>query len=244
MFRLFRQIRQQLMQQNKIRSYFLYAVGEIFLVVIGILLALQVNNWNEHRKAQAELEQYTQSMIIDLAQDTTMLLDIILRLDQLHEINKAVETRLLAPSANLDTLLRLASEEFSPFSTRVKHYNTNTIQAMLTTGSIGLFDDSIREQVFEHRQLQQNSLDQTNSTIYFEKVNFFSLNYPFFSPKVSDEAYVIKLRDQIPDERTFVMQLSGMVVYKSFMLEARIEQYEEMLERTRALILLLKPGDH
>ena len=38
------------MEQNKIRTYLLYAVGEIFLVVIGILLALQVNNWNESRK--------------------------------------------------------------------------------------------------------------------------------------------------------------------------------------------------
>lgn len=38
------------MEQNKIRSYLLYALGEIFLVVIGILIALQVNNWNEERK--------------------------------------------------------------------------------------------------------------------------------------------------------------------------------------------------
>jgi hypothetical protein len=42
------------MNQNKTTKYFKYAIGEIILVVIGILIALQINNWNENRKAQAE----------------------------------------------------------------------------------------------------------------------------------------------------------------------------------------------
>lgn len=51
MLRFFRTIRKKLMEQNKIRTYILYSIGEIFLVVVGILVALQVNNWNEQRKA-------------------------------------------------------------------------------------------------------------------------------------------------------------------------------------------------
>ncbi len=49
MLRFFRQIRQRLLTDNKFSKYLLYAVGEILLVVIGILIALQVNNWNERR---------------------------------------------------------------------------------------------------------------------------------------------------------------------------------------------------
>ena len=45
MLRIFHHIRKTLMEQNKVRSYVLYAIGEIALVMIGILLALQVNNW-------------------------------------------------------------------------------------------------------------------------------------------------------------------------------------------------------
>lgn len=53
MIRFFRHIRKQIMEQNKTKTYLLYAIGEILLVVIGILIALQVNNWNEERKTQA-----------------------------------------------------------------------------------------------------------------------------------------------------------------------------------------------
>ncbi len=56
MLRFFRHIRKRLMEQNKVRTYIFYAVGEIALVMIGILLALQVNNWNEGR-ANRVLEQ-------------------------------------------------------------------------------------------------------------------------------------------------------------------------------------------
>jgi hypothetical protein len=54
MIRLFRNIRKQLAAENKAMAYLRYAIGEIFLVVIGILIALQINNWNEARKNHIE----------------------------------------------------------------------------------------------------------------------------------------------------------------------------------------------
>ncbi len=50
MFKFFRHIRQRLLSENKVRNYLLYAIGEIALVIVGILIAIQVNNWNEQRK--------------------------------------------------------------------------------------------------------------------------------------------------------------------------------------------------
>lgn len=50
----FRRIRQRLLSENKFSKYLIYAVGEIVLVVIGILLALQINNWNEGRKTKIQ----------------------------------------------------------------------------------------------------------------------------------------------------------------------------------------------
>ena len=55
MAKIFRNVRRQLMSENKVMAYLRYAVGEIFLVVIGILIALQVNNWNENRKLNQKI---------------------------------------------------------------------------------------------------------------------------------------------------------------------------------------------
>ncbi len=58
MLKFFRKIRQKLIEEDNIRKYLLYAIGEIILVVIGILIALQVNNWNEKRKANQLASYY------------------------------------------------------------------------------------------------------------------------------------------------------------------------------------------
>ena len=52
MFRIFRNIRNQFLTANKFSRYLAYAIGEVLLVVLGILIALQINNWNEERKAK------------------------------------------------------------------------------------------------------------------------------------------------------------------------------------------------
>ena len=59
MIKFFRKIRHNLLSEGKTGKYLKYAIGEILLVMIGILLALQVNNWNELRKKEdAEIQLY------------------------------------------------------------------------------------------------------------------------------------------------------------------------------------------
>ncbi len=65
MLPIFRKLRHRLLAENRFTRYLLYALGEILLVVIGILLALQVNNWNEDRKFRAQQT----GLLTDLTQD-------------------------------------------------------------------------------------------------------------------------------------------------------------------------------
>ena len=77
MTRIFRNIRQKLAAENKVMAYLRYAIGEILLVVIGILIALQVNNWNERRK-----DAYFENEILSLIDQNLEQDSISLSLEQ------------------------------------------------------------------------------------------------------------------------------------------------------------------
>jgi len=62
MIKFFRKIRQQLLTENKLSKYLIYAIGEIVLVVIGILIALQINNWNLQKATQSKEQTYLKSL--------------------------------------------------------------------------------------------------------------------------------------------------------------------------------------
>jgi len=82
MIKFFRHIRKSLLMENKTSKYFKYAIGEVLLVVIGILIALQVNNWNENRK----LDQVELTVLKELKND------LLYSYSELDTINKYNQT--------------------------------------------------------------------------------------------------------------------------------------------------------
>ena len=89
MLKFFRHIRQKLLQQNKVGRYLKYAIGEILLVVIGILIALQINNANEAHKAKQSEQLVIKNLIQDLRADSLAFND---NLDYLSKINNLHQT--------------------------------------------------------------------------------------------------------------------------------------------------------
>ena len=77
MIKFFRKIRYDLMEKNKTGKYFKYAIGEIVLVVIGILIALSINNWNENRKSKIMANDVYKNLLTSLQQDSTEVQQII-----------------------------------------------------------------------------------------------------------------------------------------------------------------------
>ena len=89
MLRFFRNIRQRLLTDNKVSKYLLYAVGEILLVVIGILIALQINNWNEWRKDREKEHKILESLSENLHRNIEIFhngLGMIQKLDNSSKI--------------------------------------------------------------------------------------------------------------------------------------------------------------
>jgi len=77
MFKFFRNIRTKLLEDGKVGKYILYAFGEIFLVVVGILIALQVNNWNEYKKERNLEDEYLDKIVLNVKDDINQYKDIL-----------------------------------------------------------------------------------------------------------------------------------------------------------------------
>lgn len=98
MIKFFRKIRQNLLMENKFSKYLLYAIGEVILVVIGILIALQINNWNEGNKERAQEQKYLIEIRKNLEADNIQIesvgmeyQNIISKIDSLHIFIKSAE---------------------------------------------------------------------------------------------------------------------------------------------------------
>jgi len=84
MIKFFRKIRQKMLNENKFSKYLLYAIGEIVLVVIGILIALQINNWNENKKSKSQLNNIYNEVELNLKSDLTNIDDVITQYEKLE----------------------------------------------------------------------------------------------------------------------------------------------------------------
>lgn len=88
MIKFFRKIRQNLLSERKTEEYLKYAIGEIVLVVIGILIALSINNWNEERKEGIVTRNIYYNLLSDIKADSISFstnLKELKNIDYLHE---------------------------------------------------------------------------------------------------------------------------------------------------------------
>jgi len=90
MIKFFRRIRQRLLTENKFSKYLLYAIGEIVLVVIGILIALQINTWNEERNLAKERITILQNLREDLTNDIENYQYSFMRLEDRLKVTEKV----------------------------------------------------------------------------------------------------------------------------------------------------------
>ncbi len=125
MLKFFRRIRQKLLDKGSLRKYSLYALGEILLVMIGILLALQVNNWNEGRKEKKLELQLLEGLKSDLNGSINDMTQV-LRIDSIMINNGELLIEILENEASTyqDSMAQLFGwiEIWDPFEPRMMAY--------------------------------------------------------------------------------------------------------------------------
>ena len=160
MIKFFRKIRQRLLTENKFSKYLIYAIGEIVLVVIGILIALQINNFNNNRQQMAIEQEY----LLSLQAEFTTNLDKINT--SIHENDDRVK--------NVEFLMNLFNREAFSATSESKKYD---MLYQLFSGdadyhpSIGVLSDIISSgnlNLIQNKNLRQNLASFESSLDYIQ----------------------------------------------------------------------------
>lgn len=201
MITIFRKIRQRLISENRFTKYLLYALGEIVLVVIGILIALQINNANENKKnadkvkillgkVQNELETDISEIksIIEFYSVKDSLIELVLNdkvskadylkpsSDELHYLLfNRVEIRLKKASFNnLMSVQDIIPEEYDTLISELKElYNDNYSYIEETEKNIGLDHDKNEDYLFENFEWYSSQIPFYRNE---DRINFFVNN--------------------------------------------------------------------
>ncbi len=133
------------MEKNKTGKYFKYAIGEIVLVVIGILIALQINNWNENRKLDSTRENYHRQLLVDLETDKNYAERMISTLDS--SISKYNDYRETYTKSNISFSKAFENIGENSFATINLEFKTRTIKSLISTGDIKLLEHKLRDKL-------------------------------------------------------------------------------------------------
>lgn len=140
MLRFFQQIRAKLVNENKAGSYLKYAIGEIVLVVIGILIAVQINNWNQDRKDDKKVKEYLVKIKSHTTADLRTLDTMAMYRTQLAQLCKQARIRMLDKTEDEDLFLFMscgiafADYYFKP--------NTGGYEALKNSGYFGKINNT------------------------------------------------------------------------------------------------------
>lgn len=180
MIKFFRNIRQRTLTENKLNKYLLYALGEIVLVVFGILIALQINNWNERRKSSLKTTVFLRSLKNDLKSDFIQM-DSIYRFRMQREnvfesLTHEIESYSEENKSRIDSLYSETQGRNPTFFPTVGAYN-----GALNSGTFEeLNNEELKEAIrnlYEryYKRLSYNGelLDERVEKISWERIIFF-----------------------------------------------------------------------
>ena len=196
MIKFFRRIRQQLLSENKFSKYLFYAIGEIILVVIGILIALQINNRNENRIAQKAKTQYCKQLLNELEVEIESIDMSLKRLEVEMNSYTTYEAIYETPNLSVDTIYA-SIKKVSRF-VGVTHFNTKTIDVLTSTGDIKLFPNTIKNLLvtLETQQERLKNANDVNYGAYLDAtMDTYLINFLSIESKLTNQKTLAKALD-------------------------------------------------
>ena len=228
------------MSKNKTPRYIKYAFGEIILVVIGILIALQINNWNEEHKIDKIRTQKLSQIESDLRADVVSLEEgILIKENEINTLNN-YRDRLSQSNASIDTLDKIVNTEFlGRIRIGFSGFNNITYNSMVQSGELGILPDDLVKDLSNLNIRQQNSENSHDNhrEIYFKKGQSFEANYPVKrrTDIIGDGPLSDYLREQ-RDDKNFIVSFNEVFIAKRRMYSQNLGHHKRILEVTKTIL--------
>lgn len=241
MIKFFRKIRQNLLSEGKTGKYFKYALGEILLVVIGILIALQVNNWNEERKNQLLASNILRDFISDVKKDSIDLAyHIEFSSQELNHHNSVIE-RSRNKKANLDTLVFLGKNVFKPHWVAPISYNSTTFQSIKSSGKLELLPEKIKKEIINYYGkigYYESIINDLNNQ-YTGNLHEFSQHY-ILGTGVEFEYLARAVSWKNIDKKEFAIKFDALLTSRKLLWNYYYESLKKQQKRNESVMKLVK----
>ena len=229
MIKFFRKIRFDLMEKNKTGKYLKYAIGEIILVVIGILIALQINNWNTDREDNNTAMYLLSSLQEDLANDVEEL-----RLNIDDAINTVIMSKALQSYHRDPESSPIDVEKNAKYLVSGVSFDINNItyNEMLNSGSINLLNPELRKVIAKH-YWNIESFDSNRDYILQLKrtINQLLIQNGIAPFSINEEEFRAILNDP---------KLFAAIKQWEYLGNVQVQIHEEFLKNTQDLILRIE----
>jgi len=196
--KIFRNVRKQLASENKIMAYLRYAIGEIVLVVIGILIALQINNWNENRKLlKQEIEIYKE-LKSDLLQAKKEISNTINKHKKIIKSTQSLIHDIIKKEPYSPTMYNRFAEAGDDFQIIPQ---TSAFESLKNIGLDILSNDSLRIRITDLYEIDlkrfDDELGDNNSDHSIKNILFPYQDKYFFADYNQTSKYGFKYADSI-----------------------------------------------
>ena len=246
MINFFRKIRKQLADDNKPLKYMRYAIGEIVLVVIGILIALSINTWNEGRKSLKDETLYLSRLLSENKQDINTFSQFIRKLEKGNETIENFSNSLKSKTINDSLLIHSANEYFKYGSIfPIFSSSSSTFEDLSSTGNLKVITnrnlrDSIVQHYAKHKQVAELILIAKNWALPLDapftvqnNIMKFEPVTSFLFPEESTEQLARELRDK-------KINYIGNAAAHYWINKDAIAQFKYLIKQTSLLVVKLE----
>ncbi|MDT0605989.1 DUF6090 family protein [Croceitalea rosinachiae] len=217
MIKFFSKIRKNLLAKKTFREYLLYAFGEIVLVVVGILIALQINNWNEQKKQEEKERAFLKEINLDFKSNKEQLDSII----DFNKINFHAGSRLSEILKAFDFENPKRTETNYKIADSIQYYNdliwrnksfnpkNGTVEALLNSSSFDLIiNDTLRRNLISWKDVLNDYLEEEKLAMNFIFYEYGPWARASFDPNKDDDPENTKALFS-KRHRNFIYQRTG-----------------------------------